>query len=84
MACKDQDCPNSKDGHGHCPHWWDGEDCCWCVAKGRTTEDDILNHLTKEQMIEQGMIDEKPYHKEWADLLDKANQLRAKSKDDDD
>ncbi len=24
-------CPKSKDGHGHCVHWWDGCDpCCWC------------------------------------------------------
>ena len=23
-------CPYSKDGHGHCVHWWDNESCCWC------------------------------------------------------
>lgn len=23
-------CPKSKDGRGHCQHWWDEEPCCWC------------------------------------------------------
>jgi len=24
-------CPKSKDGNGHCNHWWDGDKpCCWC------------------------------------------------------
>ena len=25
-----QECPNSKDGRGHCRCWWECEPCCWC------------------------------------------------------
>lgn len=36
MIDVDFDCPNSKDGFGHCPHWDDCDPCCWC---GDNTED---------------------------------------------
>jgi hypothetical protein len=39
-------CPETKDGNGHCEHWWDGEMCCWCGALA----------MTKEQKREQGML----------------------------
>ena len=29
-AHEETDCVASKDGHGHCVHWWDAEPCCWC------------------------------------------------------
>jgi hypothetical protein len=44
----DQDCPNSKDGNGHCVCWWDGDECCWCDARA----------MTREEKLEQGMIEE--------------------------
>jgi NTP pyrophosphatase (non-canonical NTP hydrolase) len=30
----DQVCLFSKDGSGHCGHWWDTEPCCWCGSDG--------------------------------------------------
>lgn len=42
-----EDCPNSKDDRGHCPHWWDGEGCCWCDS----------GPMTQEAMLESGMIE---------------------------
>ena len=45
-----EDCPNSKDDRGHCPHWWDGHKCCWCNA----------GPMSREKMIEQGMDPDDP------------------------
>jgi hypothetical protein len=49
------DCPNSKDGNGHCVHWWDGEACCWCDA----------GEMSMDDMVEQGMA-EGPLRREQA------------------
>lgn len=43
----EQECQKSKDERGHCPHWWDGEICCWCEAPA----------MTRAEMVEQGMIE---------------------------
>ncbi len=45
-----EDCPNSKDDRGHCPHWWDGDGCCWCDS----------GPMTQEAMYENGMLEGKP------------------------
>ena len=29
-SCEETDCPKSKDGLGHCIHWYEAEECCWC------------------------------------------------------
>ena len=49
-AAELQDCPNSKDGRGHCPHWWDGDGCCWCDS----------GPMSQEEMIKDGMLEGPP------------------------
>jgi hypothetical protein len=28
----EENCPKCPDGLGHCQHWWEGEECCYCGA----------------------------------------------------
>jgi len=34
-------CPKAPENmsNTHCDHWWDGNDCHWCGAKGMTNEE---------------------------------------------
>lgn len=42
-----QHCPKSRDGYGHCDHWWYGETpCCWC---GDNTPRDNVAEPVAEQ-----------------------------------
>lgn len=43
----DENCPNSRDGLGHCQHWWEGDPCCWCDAGEMSMEDKVRNGMVE-------------------------------------